>query len=354
MLKAEKEKYLMTWLYRGKDMGVKEDIIKYCLSLGIDSVGFIKCRKFNELEKFLEDRKQKNLENEFEEKEIELRIDADKWFDGGKTIISIAFPYLHVREDNEKNIQNGFSLYTKGMDYHFVVNKYLNEICRIIESYGGKAKGFVDSNTLPERYLAYISGVGFIGKNNLVITKKHGSYVFLGEIITDLEIYEEDKRTFHEINLFKECGECNICYNQCPTKAISPNIKNCNICLSYITQKKELKDWEIKKLDGRIFGCDSCQIKCPYNEGAEVSAIEEFNAMDFMNRNNEDFIINMNNSEFKENFKKTSCGWRGKNILKRNAMIRKVLYLNDKELENTKFESPYLNEYKNRIIKEEK
>ena len=329
-------------------MGVKEDIIKYCLSLGIDSVGFIKVRKFNELEEFFKYRKDKNLENEFEENDIELRIDADKWFEGGKTIISIAFPYLYIKE----NVNNGFSVYTRGIDYHFAVNKYLNEICKIIESYGGTAKAFVDSNELPERYLAYISGVGFIGKNNMIITKKYGSYVFLGEIITDLEIYEEDKRTFDEINLFKECGECNICYNECPTKAINPNMKNCNICLSYVTQKKELEDWEIKKLDGRIFGCDSCQLKCPYNEQSKLSQIEEFKAMDFMNDNNEDFIIEMNNSQFKESFKKTSCGWRGKNILKRNAMIRKALYLNEKGIENINFESPYLNEYKNRILNE--
>ncbi|MDO5517025.1 MAG: tRNA epoxyqueuosine(34) reductase QueG [Clostridium sp.] len=331
-------------------MGVKEDIIKYCLSLGIDSVGFIKCRKFNELENFYKERKLKNLENEFEEKEINLRIDADKWFEGGKTIISIAFPYLYLKEDEARESQNGFSLYTRGMDYHLVVNKYLNEICRIIESHGGSAKGFVDSNTLPERYLAYLSGVGFIGKNNLIITEKHGSYVFLGEVITDLEIYEEDKRTFEEIDLFKECGRCEVCYKECPTKAINPNIKNCNICLSYITQKKDLKDWEIKKLDGRIFGCDSCQLKCPYNEKAENSMIEEFKAMEFMNDSSEDFIINMNNSEFKESFKKTSCGWRGKNVLKRNAMIRKAVYLKDNEIKDIKFESPYLNDYKNRII----
>lgn len=333
-------------------MGVKEDIIKYCLSLGIDSVGFIKCRKFNELEKFYEQRKLKNLENEFEEKEIGLRINADQWFDGGKTIISIAFPYLYLKENEERESKNGFSLYTRGMDYHFVVNKYLNEICKIIESHGGKAKGFVDSNTLPERYLAYISGVGFIGKNNLVITEKYGSYVFLGEVITDLEIYDEDKRVFEEINLFKECGECDICYRECPTKAINSSVKNCNICLSYITQKKELKDWEIQKLDGRIFGCDSCQLKCPYNSKVENSLIKEFEVMEFMSKENEDFILKMNNSEFKESFKKTSCGWRGKNVLKRNAMIRKAVYLKEQGIKNLKFESPYLNEYRDRITNE--
>lgn len=231
------------------------------------------------------------------------------------------------------------------------MNKYLDEIIKIIESYGGKAERFVDSNTLPERYIAYLAGIGFVGKNNLIITKRYGSYVFLGEIITDLEFYDDDKGTFKELNLFKECGTCDICYGECPTKAINDVQKNCNICLSYLTQKKELRQWEIEKLNGRIFGCDSCQNKCPYNENISYSSIKEFQAFNFMNENNEEFIINMNNSEFKESFKKTSCGWRGKNILKRNALIRKKLYLKDKTfLDNIKVESPYLQEYVKKLL----
>ena len=74
--------------------------------------------------------------------------------------------------------------------------------------------------------------------------------------------------------------------------------------------------------------------------------------MEFMSKENEDFILKMNNSEFKESFKKTSCGWRGKNVLKRNAMIRKAVYLKEQGIKNLKFESPYLNEYRDRITNE--
>ena len=335
-------------------MGVKEEIINYCFSLGINSVGFIKCRKFNELKTFLEKRKSSNLQNEFEEDDIELRINSKEWFKEGKTIISIAFPYIFLDEKMKIKDQNesGFSVYTHGLDYHFVVNKYLNEIGKIIEKNGGKYKTFVDSNTLPERYLAYISGVGFIGKNNLIITPEYGSYVFLGEIVTDLEIYEEDKRSFDEINLFKECGKCDICYSKCPTKSINNSRKNCNICLSYITQKKDLTDWEMGKLGGRIFGCDTCQYSCPYNLQVKNSKIQEFKPLDFVQNVDEDYIININNGQFKEGFKKISCGWRGKNILKRNALIRKYLFKKEsnEKIEDIVFESQYLNGYLNRII----
>lgn len=327
-------------------MEIKEEIIKYCNNIGVVNIGFIKCRKFDELKEFYIERKKNGLENEFEEHDISLRIDGENWFEGGKTIISIAFPYLSVCEYNN----NGFSIYTKGHDYHFVLNKYLSEIIEIINKHGGRAGKFVDSNCLPERYLAYISGLGFIGKNNMIITKDYGSYVFLGEIITDLEIYEDDKRKFEDINKFKECRECNICYEECPTKAINNKRKNCNICLSYITQKKEINCQEMKLLNGRIFGCDSCQVKCPYNSKVSNTKIEEFKVHDFMNDNDEDNIINMGNAQFKNTFKLTSCGWRGKNVLKRNAIIRKKLYLN-KDIDEIEFESPYLQEYVDRLKK---
>lgn len=331
-------------------MQIKEEIKDYCWSHGITSIGFIKCREFSELRQYLNERKRMNLENEFEEHDLSIRIDGTSWFEGGKTIISIAFPYLLC--EGEENVENGFSVYTKGLDYHYVLNKYLNEIGKIIEAHGGNFQCFVDSNSLPERYLAYISGVGFIGKNNLIITKNHGSYVFLGEIITDLEFYEEDKRNINEISLFKECGTCEVCYFECPTKSINKNIKNSNICLSYITQKKELESWEIKKMNGRIFGCDTCQIKCPYNQNIKKSMINEFRQLEKMNECNEEFIVNMGNSDFKEIFKKASCGWRGKNILKRNALIRKTLYLKDTHFVNkVKFSSPYLDQYRNELIK---
>lgn len=324
---------------------MKEEIIAYCSQLGLENVGFVKCRKFNELKVFYEERKNENRENEFEESDIDKRINPNHYMEEGKTIISIAFPYSHGSDNNN----TGFSLYTRGEDYHKVVRKYLDSICDFIKGKGGLAQGFVDSNTLPERYIAALAGVGFIGKNNLLITKEYGSYVFLGEIITDLEIYEEDKVSFDEIFNFKDCGECEICYRECPTKSINRNTKNPNICLSYLTQKKELKDWEINALNGRIFGCDSCQLECPFNKGKKESFIEEFKPLEFIKKDNTDFILNMGNKDFKDTYKKTSCGWRGKNVLKRNALIRKKLYEN-KDISEFKAESQYLEEFKNKLI----
>jgi len=325
---------------------MKEKIIKFCNELGLDTLGFIKCRKFEELRPFFEERRAKGLQNEFEEDDIEKRINPFNYMAEGKTIISIAFPYLHDVE----YVDNGFSVYTRGTDYHRVVKSYLGKIAEYIESLGGEAMTFVDSNFLPERHIAYLAKVGFVGKNNLIITKKYGSFVFLGEIITNLEI-ETDERDYRELKEFKECGECTNCYNNCPSKAINKYRKNSNICVSYFTQKKELKDKEIKLLGGRVFGCDSCQKPCPYNEGKEFSKIPEFYPFDFMNEDMTDMIANMGNKEFKETLQRTSCGWRGKNVLKRNAMIR---LSKDKDISKLKTDSPYLKEYLDRLLNRNK
>lgn len=325
----------------------KDEIISFCNSLGLDTLGFIKCREFTELKNFFYERKEKGLENEFEEEDVLKRINPFNYMEEGKTIISIAFPYLH----DVNYFDNGFSVYTRGTDYHRVVKSYLNKICDFIESIGGKALSFVDSNFLPERYIAYLAGVGFIGKNNLIITKKYGSYVFLGEIITNLEI-ETNERSYEEIQSFKECGDCELCYKSCPSKAINPYKKNSNICVSYLTQKKDLDDKHIKLLKGRVFGCDSCQNSCPYNEKIELSKIEEFYPHDFMNRENSIELVNASTKEFKESFFITSCGWRGKNVLKRNALIK---INNDKgDISSVKTDSPYLKDYVDRLLNSNK
>ena len=316
---------------------MKEKIINYCRELGLDTIGFIPCRRFDELIDFYNYRKQNNLQNEFEEDDIEKRINPNIYMEDGKTIISIAFPY-YQKEDNN----NGFSIYTKGLDYHRVLKKYLGKICEYIESLGGNAECFVDNNYLPERYIAYLAGVGFIGKNNMIITEKYGSYVFLGEIITNLNISCKDKRKIEDIHEYMECKDCDICLKECPTKSINMYIRNPNICLSYLTQKKDLSDKEIRLLKGNIFGCDFCQLKCPYNENIKSSIIPEFQTLEYMN--NETYTYaNMNNKFFKEKISSTSCGWRGKNVIRRNAIIR--LKKDGYDISEFKGDSEYINNY---------
>lgn len=317
----------------------KFEIKKFCENLGLDIVGFTKCRKFNELHSHYKDLKAKGMLNEFEEKDIEAKINPFKMMKEGKTIISIAFPYIFSKEKN-KDIY--FSKYTLGLDYHKVLKKYLQKICDfIIKDLGGQAKCFVDSNPLPERYIAYLTGVGFIGKNNMLITEKYGSYVFLGEIITDLGI-EEDKP--------KEslCGKCSICLEACPTKSLIRN--NSNICLSYITQKKEIEDKWFSKLQGRLFGCDTCQEMCHYNKDIKMSCIKELKPLPYMKNIDMDEILELNGATFRGKYKATSCGWRGKNVIIRNMLINKYYFGMLHDNCKIQFKSTYINNYYNRLL----
>lgn len=326
-------------------MGVREEIEKYCEKLGLDTIGFIKCRTFEELRPFYSLRKINGTENEFEETDIEKRINPNSYMEDGKTIISIAFPYLHDVE----YFDNGFSKYTRGEDYHKVVKSYLNKVCEFINTLGGEAIALVDSNTLPERYIAYLAGVGFIGKNNMIITEKYGSYVFLGEIITNLDIHCNESGVFEDIKKFNKCGSCEECYSICPSKSINKYKKNSNICVSYLTQKKDLEDKYLKLMKGKVFGCDSCQDVCPFNKNINFSKIEKFKPLDFMNENNDELVINLSNKGFKETLLLTSCGWRGKNVLKRNILIKK--YNGGDNITTIKIDSPYIKDYWDRLLK---
>ncbi|WP_058952748.1 tRNA epoxyqueuosine(34) reductase QueG [Clostridium tyrobutyricum] len=319
-------------------MNYKNKLIEFCRKIGIDTIGFTECRIFCELYNSFKFRRLNSLSNEFEEKDENERINPFVYMKEGKTIISVAFPYLFNRNTKD-NI--GFSLYTRGQDYHKVVFKYLNKICLFIESMGGKAVPLVDSNMLPERYIAKLCGIGFLGKNNMLITKRYGSYVFLGEIITDLALGNSEI-------LQSQCGDCSICLKACPTGAIRDK-KNSNKCMSYITQKKHIEDEWILKFRGNLFGCDICQNVCPYNRKVLFSNIKEFKPFEFMEDVNLSEILSMDNKIFRQKYAITSCGWRGKNIIIRNALINSFISGRNITIKNIR--SPYVQDYYNRLFK---
>jgi len=318
----------------------KAQIFNYCKSLGLDAIGVCEWRVFDELRGFFQERKKKGLENEFEEEDIEKRINPFFYMKDGKSIISIAFPYLFDKDFEEDVF---FSKYTQGKDYHKVVSAYLQKICSFIEGLGGRAVYFVDSNALPERYIAKLSGVGFIGKNNMLITEKYGSYVFLGEIITDLFL-EPD------IPNLQNCGGCSKCIKACPTSAVAGDLNMPNVCLSYITQKKNIEEQWFSKLGGRIFGCDTCQRACPHNADIEFSSLEEFKPKEYMKKADLEELVNIDNKIFKEKYAESSCGWRGKNILQRNAMINMFCLRKNGKNQFKQVNSPYIREYYDRLL----
>lgn len=332
----------------------KIELIKFIESLNIFDYGFTECRVFEELREYITCKKNSNHLTEFEDKDVENRINPFLSFENGKTIISFAFPYLIEGENYNKY----FSKYTQGKDYHYVVSSYLKKICDFIESRGYSSKYFCDTNNLPERYIAYLCGVGHIGKNSLLYTKNYGSYVFLGEIITDCILFDSENSNgefyiekFKDMKDFKFCGDCTRCLKSCPNDVL--RIKNFNKCVSNLTQKKSLNDDEINNLNGMIFGCDVCQDSCPKNKNIKYSNIEDFKIEKFIEDMDDSVIMSMDNKYFKENFKKISCSWRGKNLLKRNVIIKNknnIDFIRKLNLGNVE----YLNYYKNKMLNEKK
>jgi len=192
--------------------------------------------------------------------------------DGARSIICVALNYYPGIKQPEEYPQ--FAYYTYGKDYHDVVKAKLKELFTFIQSEVPSIVGrpFVDTAPVLERYWAAKAGLGFIGKNSLLIIPKMGSYFFLGELILDLELE-------YDTPLNLSCGNCTRCIDACPTKAIvKSKVINSNRCISYqtIENKGEISMDIVPDLNNRFYGCDICQQICPWNRYARPHRTEKF------------------------------------------------------------------------------
>lgn len=237
------------------------------LELGFSFVGMAKAEKMDEESKHLDEWLNRNYHGSmgYMANHFELRTDPTKLVPGAKSVISLMYNY-HT-EEGLKDDSYKIASYAFGRDYHKVVRKKLKALLQYIREEIGDVDGraFVDSAPVLERDWAKRSGLGWIGKNTLLINKTAGSYYFLAEIISDLEL-EVD----HPISDY--CGTCTKCIDACPTEAISEKgyILDGSKCISYLTiERKDELPLEFKdKMEDWIFGCDICQEVCPWNRFA--------------------------------------------------------------------------------------
>ena len=200
---------------------------------------------------------------QYMERNFEKRTDPRLLAEGTKTVISLLYNYFPGKETN---CENGFRLakYAYGVDYHELIREKLDILCKVMLEIDHKAvtRGFVDSAPVLERAWANRAGLGWIGKNGMLITRKQGSFFFLAEILTSLEPEYDDPFAGNY------CGNCSECLDACPTGAIAaPGIIDANRCISYLTieNKGEIPESLRGKWDKWIFGCDACQDVCPWN-----------------------------------------------------------------------------------------
>lgn len=209
-------------------------------------------------------KKNNNASMSYMENNFDKRLDPAKLVEGTKSVISLAFNYFPV-EEQKKEDNYIISKYAYGIDYHFVIKDKLRNIeSKIKENIGDvMLRSFVDSAPIMEKTWAQKSGLGWIGKNSNLILPKKGSFFFLAEIFTDLELKYDEAFTENH------CGSCNKCIEACPTNAITaPYTIDSSKCISYLTiEHKGEIDEKFKGLTGdRIFGCDICQDVCPWNK----------------------------------------------------------------------------------------
>jgi epoxyqueuosine reductase len=197
---------------------------------------------------------------------FEKRTDPTRLVEGAKTVISLLYNYYtdRVQEDPEAPI---LSKYAYGKDYHFVMKEKMQLLFDFVKSISPEVEGrvFVDSAPVLDRAWARRAGLGWIGKNSNLISRSAGSFVFIGEIILNLEL------EYNQVPEGDFCGSCNLCLEACPTGAILDNrtIDSAR-CISYQTIENhgEISPELEGKLSGRVFGCDICQDVCPWNRKA--------------------------------------------------------------------------------------
>jgi len=252
----------------------------FLLKQKASELGFTNCRiskaealnkEALQLERWLA--KDYNGEMDYMNNNFDKRIDPRLLVNGAKSVISFTYNYYNPNKQEDKRAPK-ISMYAYGRDYHKVVKKKLKLLFAFLKINIGDINGryFVDSAPVMERSWAEKSGIGWVGKNSNLISKEHGSFFFLAELIIDIPLkYDSPIKDY--------CGTCTKCIDSCPTEAITePYVVDGSKCISYFTiELKENIPLEMKgKFDNWMFGCDICQLVCPWNKYSTTHIEPEF------------------------------------------------------------------------------
>jgi epoxyqueuosine reductase len=293
------------------------------LELGFDLVGVSPVDLFPEIQ-FYKKWLARGFAGEmrYMERDPEKREDIGKIVPGAKSVISCGvnynteYPYSVDESDRNKG---WISRYAWGDDYHDVMNERLLSLEGHVREYAPKdirSRVYVDTGPVLERVYGKYSGIGWYGKNTCLINQDIGSWIFLGEIITDLELD-------YDSPVPDRCGTCTRCIDACPTSAlIEPYVLDSNLCISYLTIefRGRIPFGLREKLDNNIYGCDICQDVCPWNREAKVSESESFRPRDPLYNPDLIFLSQLSIEEFRRVLKNSPI-----KRAKRSGFIRNVM-----------------------------
>jgi epoxyqueuosine reductase len=238
------------------------------------------------------------LENHFDK-----RLDPTLLVPGAKSVISLIYNY-YPQKDFATNNNLKIAKYAYGEDYHFVIKDKLKEFLQRIQEEIGEVHGraFVDSAPVMERSWAKKSGIGWIGKNSLLLNRSMGSFFFLAELIIDLELE-------CDAPIKDYCGTCTACMDACPTEAIpEPYVVDGSKCISYFTieLKEEIPNDVKGKFENWIFGCDICQDVCPWNRFSTPHSESRFDAHPDLDKMKQTDWAEITHEVFQKIFKKSA------------------------------------------------
>ncbi len=285
--------------------------------LGFSSVGIAKADFLSEeafgLEKWL--KKGYHGQMSYLKNHFDKRLDPRLLVENAKSVISLSFNYYPEKEQVENTYK--FARYAYGKDYHKVLKKKGKSLIRFIQDKIAEVnmRFFVDSAPIMERAWAVKSGLGWIGKNGLLLQRKAGSYFFLAELIIDLELeYDNSFRTNH-------CGQCTKCIDACPTQAILKNgVLDASKCISYLTieLKESIPETFKNQYEEWVFGCDICQEVCPWNSFSLPHKEVNFEVSNQLLSNTKNDWENLTQIEFQNIFKDSAVKRTTFKGLKRN------------------------------------
>ncbi|MGE8003721.1 tRNA epoxyqueuosine(34) reductase QueG [Lysinibacillus sp. NPDC093216] len=301
---------------------LQREFVAYAMSIGVDKIGFTTAAPFTELKNRLRRQQELGYQSGFEESDIEKRTEPLQLLEGAESIVAIAVAYPSRMQNapvGKKGARRGiFCRASWGIDYHTALRERLKLLSAWLEERieGVRIESMVDTGALVDRAVAERAGIGWSGKNCSIITPEFGSYVYLGELITNIP-FAPDKP------MEDECGDCRLCLDVCPTGAlIEGGQLDSQRCIAFLTQTKGMLPDEFRThIGNRLYGCDTCQTVCPKNKGKINWMHEEFKPDPELAKPLLVPLLTISNRDFKEKFGHVSGSWRGKKPIQRNAIL---------------------------------
>lgn len=302
-------------------MRLKDSIKEYAYSQGFDLVGFTTIKPLLETRRILKQRLGEGYVFPFEVGGVEQITDPRSLLPGARSVIALGMSYSIsenlIPPKPEGKFLGLISRYAWGLDYHRVFIQKMKKLGDYINSIKKtNYRVFVDTGSIIDRAVAYRAGLGWISKNTCLANPRYGTWVFLGEIILDIELEPDTP-------LQNRCGKCERCLDVCPTGALfEPYKLDPMKCLSYLTQKRGWIPREYRSRFGnRLYGCDTCQEECSINSAAVSGNHKEFMPVVLKPYMELTSLFSITNAEFKKTFGRSAAGWAGKNTILRNAVI---------------------------------